>query len=302
MRCIDVSEFQGIIDWDAVKNDGIEAVVIRAGYGKGNKDGFFHSNIIGASEAGLHIGIYWFSYAYDDDMAKKEADYCNELVMPYKDSIDMPIFFDWEYDSMRYAKKNGVNPDKGLITTMTRAFCERIEKLGFVGGYYLNWDYSQHYYNEEVLQPYKRWYAYYSDIEQKDCYLWQNSDQGYVKGINGKVDTDILWGNFVHKDETPTEELTTPTETPIFKVGNIYTVNVQTALNVRTGAGVGYDTVGYYNLTPDGRNHANSNGALLPGTRVTCIDIEKNDDGSTWIRIPSGWVCAVAPGGVHYLV
>ena len=309
MNCIDISEFQGKIEWDKVKADGIEGVIIRAGYGKGNVDYRFHSNIQGASEAGLHIGIYWFSYAYDDDMATREAIYCNELITEYAESIDMPVFFDWEYDSMNYANRNGVYPDRGLISTMTRAFCEQIEKFGFTGGYYLNMDYANNYYNEEILSQYKRWYAYYSDIEQKDCYLWQNTDKGYVNGILGRVDKDVLWGEItasegeaVNNTLDETEATEEPQSEVIYKVGNTYTVNVQSALNVRTGAGIGFDTVGYYNLTPDGRNHANKYGALLPGTRVTCIDVEKNDDGSTWVRIPSGWVCAVSTDGTNYLI
>ena len=259
MKCIDVSEFQGRIDWDKVKADGILGVIIRAGYGKGNIDDSFYDNINGAIKCGMNIGIYWFSYAYNDDMALKEAEYCYDLIKDYKENITMPIFFDWEYDSRRYAKTHGIDPDKGLITTMTRAFCEQIERLGLVGGYYLNMDYAQNFYNEEVLTPYKRWYARYTDIEQKNCYLWQCSDNGYVNGIKGKVDMDYLWGELVrpvHHDDTPTEELT---EEPIFTIGNNYTVNVQSALNVRYGAGVGYDTVGYFNLTPDGQKHANYN-------------------------------------------
>lgn len=312
MNCIDVSEFQGVIDWNKVKNDGVDAVVIRAGYGKGNTDGMFHDNIINASAAGLHIGIYWFSYAYNDDMAVKEAEYCNDLIKDFKESIDMPVFFDWEYDSMKYAKKNGVYPDKGLISTMTRAFCEAIEKLGYTAGYYLNLDYANNYYNEEILAPYKRWFARYIKTEQKDCYLWQNSDKGSVDGIKGNVDTDVLWGELTpcNKDsvnnapvnEKPQETADSGAKQPIYKVGNVYTVHVNSALNVRTGAGVGYDPVGYYNLTPDGRAHANRFGALLPNTRVTCIDVERNDDGSIWVRIPSGWVCACTADGTQYLI
>ena len=83
-------------------------------------------------------------------------------------------------------------------------------------------------------------------------------------------------------------------------MGDVYTVDVRSALNVRTGAGLNYGTVGYYNLTPDGRAHANSFGALLPNTRVTCLDV-KEVDGNTWIEIPSGWVCAVYDGN-RYVV
>lgn len=69
-------------------------------------------------------------------------------------------------------------------------------------------------------------------------------------------------------------------------IGNTYTVNVKTALNVRKGAGAGYAKVGYNGLTADGKKHATAGGALLPGTKVTCLEVK---DG--WMRIPSGWIC-----------
>jgi GH24 family phage-related lysozyme (muramidase) len=76
-----------------------------------------------------------------------------------------------------------------------------------------------------------------------------------------------------------------------YKVGGVYTVSVRSALNVRKGAGKEYATVGYKNLTPDGRKHANAAGALLNGTKVTCNDV-KAVGSETWIKIPSGWCCA----------
>ena len=307
MRAIDVSEFQGDIDWGKVRDDGIEAVVIRAGYGRGNVDDKYFANIEGAIDAGLHVGVYWFSYAYNDDMAQNEAKYICGLLDGY--DIDMPVFFDWEYDSMNWAHKQGVYPDRELISTMTRAFCEEVERNGYTAGYYLNMDYAENYYNEEKLAQYKRWFARWTDIAQEDCYLWQDSDKGRIDGISGAVDTDILWGDLTPSKKETDEEPQEPAEAPetpqsdsesYYKVGDVYTVDVRSALNVRTGAGLNYGTVGYYNLTPDGRAHANSFGALLPNTRVTCLDV-KEVDGNTWIEIPSGWVCAVYDGN-RYVV
>lgn len=303
MKAIDVSEFQGKINWNKVKDSGIEAVVIRAGYGRGNVDDGFYANITGAIAAGLHIGIYWFSYAYNENMARNEADYVNDILKGYKQDIDLPVFHDWEYDSMDYAKENGVYPNRNLITAMTKAFCERIEELGYTAGYYLNIDYSRKHYDESRLTQYKKWFA---DIDGNaspadECYLWQYSFDGVIDGINGDVDTDILFGELCPVTPKPAPE---PTPEPVhdnyYKVDEVYTVNVRTALNVRTGPGTDYPMVGYNNLTPDGKAHAYDNGALMPGTRVTCLEVRDKGD-EVWIRIPSGWICAKC-GDSRYVV
>lgn len=309
MKCIDVSEFQGRIDWNRVKADGIEGVIIRAGYGKGNMDDGFIEHIKGAIDAGLHVGIYWFSYAYNDDMATREAEHCIDVIRPFEEYIDMPIFFDWEYDSMNYAEKQGVHAGKELISTMTRAFCERIEKEGFTAGYYLNLDYSINFYNEEILADYKRWWAYYNAEPAQECYLWQNTSKGKVKGIKGNVDMDVLFGSLCPRkgevedlpsDSTEGQEEAHNESESYYKIGETYTVDVNTALNVRRGAGTDFDLVGYAGLTPDGKKHANAWGALLDGTRVTCLDIVNRGD-ETWMQIPSGWICAKS-GNTRYVI
>ena len=88
--------------------------------------------------------------------------------------------------------------------------------------------------------------------------------------------------------------------TSYYAAGNTYTIKVRSALNVRSGAGKNYGLVGYNNLTPDGKKHAVGS-ALKNGTKVTCIDVEINSEGETWIRIPSGWVCAIS-GNNTYVV
>lgn len=77
----------------------------------------------------------------------------------------------------------------------------------------------------------------------------------------------------------------------VYESGKTYTVSVKTSLNVRTGAGTGNPKVGYKNLTADGKKHATSTGALLPGTRVTCLEVKQTGN-EVWMRIPSGWICA----------
>ena len=75
-------------------------------------------------------------------------------------------------------------------------------------------------------------------------------------------------------------------------IGNIYSICVQSYLNVRTGPGIRFPLMGYSDLTSDGKKHANKSGALKTGTRVTCLEVKNDDDGNIWIRIPSGWICA----------
>ena len=301
MKCIDVSEFQGKIDWNKVKADGVLGVIIRAGYGNNNIDERFYDNIKGAISVGMNIGIYWFSYAYDNDMATNEADCCVKLLEKYKDHITLPVFFDWEYDSRKYARKNGVDPSVNLLSTMTRAFCERIEKLGYTAGYYLNLDYSKNYYNENILMNFKRWFARYIKSEQKDCYMWQYTSDGSVDGIDGPVDMDILWGDLCKpkKDKKP-EIKPTLDHDDYYVVGDTYTIDAS-ALNVRTGPDVDYPLMGYNNLTPDGKAHATEGGALIRGTRVTCLEVIKHNEDDIWIKIPSGYVCAKC-GSIRYII
>lgn len=194
MKMIDISEHNGQISWSKVVTGGVEGVIIRAGYGQGNKDKRFDDNIEGAIASGIkHIGIYWFSYAYTNEMAKREAQYCNDLIMKYKDRIDLPVFFDWEYDSMAYAKKRAVYPKKKNITDMTVIFCERIKELGYKAGYYLNLDYQKNYIDISRLKEYIKWFAYYNEsLGNNSCHIWQFTSSGRVSGINGNVDLNNM--------------------------------------------------------------------------------------------------------------
>ena len=186
LKGIDVSQWQGNIDWQSVKSAGVQFAMLRAGYGRNNLDTKFHRNAQGAAAAGIPIGLYWFSYALNVEMARKEAQYAVELAKKYK--ITWPIAYDLEYDTVSYATKNGVTITKYLATQMAIAFCEEIKRLGYLPMVYTNLDYLNRYFDRSQL-PYDLWYAQYaSATEVADKEIWQYSSKGSVPGIAGNVD------------------------------------------------------------------------------------------------------------------
>ena len=213
MRVIDVSEHNGVIDWNAVKASGINGAIIRAGYGRSGDDDRFLNNINGAINAGLeYLGVYWFSYAYDEDRATREAIYCNERIKNFKDKLNLGVFFDWEYDSKEYAKKNGIYPTKKLITDMNVIFCEQMEKFGYKAGYYLNWDFSQNYIDCNKLTNYRKWFAWYNlNLEESGCFLWQYTSSGHAEGVPGNCDMNELL-QFVPVEPDEPQKPDEPTE------------------------------------------------------------------------------------------
>lgn len=216
MKLIDLSYHNGTVDFKKVKADGVEGVILRAGYGQSTVDKKFKTYIKDAIAAGLHIGIYWFSYAFTIAAAEEEAKLCIKTIKAYKDKIDLPVFFDWEYDSMNYATKYGVTPDKKLITEMNKKFCEIIEKNGYTAGVYFNEDYRKRFIDLDKLKGFATWYARYTSTVQKTYDIWQKSSEGKVAGINGNVDLDVLNNSKILKTKAEpkkTPETKKPTET-----------------------------------------------------------------------------------------
>lgn len=185
---IDVSKHNGIIDWEKVKKAEINFAMIRAGYGANNIDERFKYNISECNRLGIPCGVYWFSYALNAAMAKKEAQYCLEAVKPYK--LEYPIAFDFEYGSVDYAKKQGINVAKKLATDIMQAFCSEIEKAGYYALNYSNIDYLNNYFEPDVAKRYGLWLAQWNNnlIPSRDCQIWQHSETGKVNGIAGNVD------------------------------------------------------------------------------------------------------------------
>ena len=196
IKGIDVSKWQGVIDWQKVKADGVKFAMIRAGYGTNNIDEQFKRNITECNRLGIPCGVYWFSYALNAGAAEKEADYCLAAVKPYK--LEYPICFDFEYDSVDYAEKNGVTVTKALASQFVKAFCNRVEKAGYFAMNYSNLDYIKNYFTDEVMTRYGLWLAAWNNKSDppRDCYIWQYSSTGTVNGITGKVDMNRSYVDF----------------------------------------------------------------------------------------------------------
>lgn len=190
---IDVSEHNGTLDWAKIKKAGIEFAIIRTGYGTSHVDTQFKNNMKGAIEQGIHIGAYHFSYALNESGAKNEADFVTALLQPYKDKIDMPVFFDFEYDTVSYAKKQGVALGKEAFNNHTVAFCEQIKKAGYTPGTYYNLSYLNSYVDKSKIGKYVKWFAQYASAPGTSDYaLWQYSSSYKISGLGCKFDVNIL--------------------------------------------------------------------------------------------------------------
>lgn len=186
MKGIDVSQWQGNIDFNAVKKSGIDFVIIRAGYGReiSQKDPYFEQNYKRAKSAGLNVGAYWYSYAISESDAKKEAQTCMQVISGK--TFEYPIYFDLE-EQFQFAK--------GTIfcSSLVRAFCDTLNAAGYYSGLYISRSPLQNYIAADVKEKYPLWIAEYnSTLNYSGKYgIWQNSDKGRINGISGNVDTDI---------------------------------------------------------------------------------------------------------------
>lgn len=192
MKGIDVSYYQGTIDWNAVKRAGMEFAILRAGFGNSvsQKDQTFDANAKNAIAAGIQLGAYWFSYAATPDEARQEARACREVLAPYWGKFTYPIYYDYEYDTERYVKsKIGRDPTRAERTAIIAAFLTELESFGWRGGVYTNQDYIQNRLDMTKLTGYELWIANYSTATPNaSAGMQQTSSTGKVAGIQGNVD------------------------------------------------------------------------------------------------------------------
>lgn len=196
---LDISKWNGDIDWKAVKKADIQFVIIRAGYGTGYVDPYFKINIENAIKYDIMVGVYWFSYAYTYQGAKLEAEKCYKTIKPYKKYINLPVFWDFEYDSVNYVNKHGHSISKKLASGMADTFCTTIKNKGMQAGIYTNIDYSNRYFSKEVLSKYHTWIAQWTNscTYKYQYIMWQCSDSFYIK--NKKFDLNRLYYNRYNK-------------------------------------------------------------------------------------------------------
>lgn len=297
MNGIDVSSHQGRIDWNAVKAARIEFAIIRGGYGNdiSQKDKRFDENMQSALAAGIHVGAYWFSYAFNADMARQEAAIFAQVMEPYKGCADFPLSFDWEYDSDKYARKNGVAADSTLITDMAAAFLEALEAAGWYATNYTNQDYYKNKFDSGRMNVYDLWLADYTGGPEYPCGIQQTGSTGRIAGISGNVDTDTAFKDYpsiiraagLNGFKTGTAVPSAPAPAPApDKQPTTYTVNRQLS---------GYLTAA------DAAAHCNARGTVAPGTysiyntsgNMINVTRAKGQPGS-WIN-PAGNSGAAAP-------
>lgn len=194
---IDVSKWNGSIDWNAVKNSGISYVIIRCGY-RGSSTGAliedpkFRSNIQGAKAAGLKVGVYFFSQAVNEVEAVEEASMVINLVSGY--GLNYPVFLDVESSGGR-----GDKIDAATRTAVCKAFCSTIQNSGYAAGIYANKTWFTSYINTGSLTGYKIWLAQYAAAPSYTATrydMWQYSSKGKVSGISGNVDMNISYMNY----------------------------------------------------------------------------------------------------------
>lgn len=120
VKGIDLSAYDGVPDFAALKKAGIAFVIVRAGYGQGNEDPTAKKNLLEAKKNGIPAGAYWFSYALNREDALREAEECIACLSGY--SVELPVFYDFEYDTVRYAKDKGVKLGKRNTTPLRKRF------------------------------------------------------------------------------------------------------------------------------------------------------------------------------------
>lgn len=186
-NCIDVSEWNGDIDWNAAKVDGVEYAIIRCGFGKTGVDKYFEINMEGAKNAGIKIGVYFYSYATDWDSAVDEANHCIDLIEGYKDIIALPVFYDVEEER-----------NVPRITDVCMAFINTLNYYGYNVGVYTTGGWYSAYFKDIDVDYI--WLAYWGNDDGEPhnkpdyCDIWQYTSKGYVDGVgDGCVDCDIVY-------------------------------------------------------------------------------------------------------------
>lgn len=193
---IDVSQWQGEIDWTKVGDAGVEFAFIRIGYQVGFDgelilDPYFEKNVKAAENAGLPVGVYLYSYARNIEQAKEQAEWVAEKLANYK--IELGVAFDWE----NWGDFNTVGMSFWTINKVAETFLDVLAEKGYQGSLYGSKNYLERIWKPEnfLEKNHLTWLAqYYVEPTYKnEFWIWQMSDSGQVLGIYGNVDLDIMY-------------------------------------------------------------------------------------------------------------
>lgn len=203
---IDVSVFNGSIDWNAVKSSGIDFAMIRVGFrGYGSagtlvEDSRFRENVENAKKAGLKVGVYFVTQATNESEAIEEANWVIERIKSYK--IDYPVALDVEYSSESNHNGRADRLDKNTRTMLIKRFCDKIQNAGYTPIIYLNVDWAYNFVNMSQLSNYDTWIAHYKNNPNlapsytESYTIWQYTSTGSVSGVSGSVDCNICYKKY----------------------------------------------------------------------------------------------------------
>ncbi len=190
---VDVSAYQGDIDWKAVKKSGIDFAMIRLGYrgyesGKLVEDAKAKKNLEGAAEAGLKVGAYFFSQALNTREVDEEIEFMYEILG--EQYLEMPLVLDWEIPA---ANARSAKMDARTLTDIQLHFCKKVSDMGYQPMVYFNWTQSEKLYYLSELEDYPFWLALYQDrmTYPWKVEMWQYTNTGRVPGIPGDVDINV---------------------------------------------------------------------------------------------------------------
>ncbi len=326
IKGIDVSKWNGDIDWNTVKNTDIEFALIRTGYGSPSAsqiDPKFSQNIIGCQNAGIPFGAYHYGYALSEDEARVEAGFCLDILNGTK--CDYPIFYDVEERSM-------FNTGRDKLTAIVNAFCKVIADAGYKAGVYMSKSYATN--NIDMTRiPYEKWIAQYNSsisYDVTDYAIWQYSNKGNVNGIGTNVDLNWCYKDYVNDGSANTDK---QPSSPILYIGAC----MADLLNVRSGPGVdndikfrvakgnelqileimsngwirifcihgeGYCNAGYVNWPVQGWGSCNSAGLNIRYGSSVDFDVKYTISYGTVVNIlhtiPNGWLYIDTPRGRGY--
>lgn len=204
---VDVSKYQGVVDWSKLKEYGYTFAIIRGGYGmyESQVDPYFTRNITEAVAQGFDIGVYWFSYVTNVTDAENEAKLCYKTIKPYLSNITIGVFFDYEYDSVdyyynRYQKK----PTYELTRDMFLTFHNYLHHYNIKTGIYTNFNYIISYFKGLDYDS-KEFLLWFSDPSNKyrDNYSWDICQTGILDIDGVCFDINIMR---VHTVENPDED------------------------------------------------------------------------------------------------
>lgn len=196
---IDVSYFQGDIDWEKVRESGVDFAMLRIGYrgyesGQLNEDERFAEYVEGAEKAGIDVGVYFFSQAVTPEEALNEAVFTADLLKKFK--ITYPVVYDWEMIGTNEARTDAVSPE--TLNKCCVAFCDYIRESGYVAMIYANRRTALMKMNMSRLKEYDFWLAEYRDepTYPYEFQMWQYASDGKIDGIDTEVDLNISFVDY----------------------------------------------------------------------------------------------------------